>query len=196
MSIDNLFPDHPPPKKHVTLQQRLLDYMRKNRIITEEVYRSEIGGKSVSAALHNIKRRGLLEPGEYILPDKMVGAHGASAPAYRLVKESSTLDIPQKEPELDVNRVGKEPDIGDFAEEPEIGASDFAEYIGEDEEPPVLKNTPPEVSSIVVGVSGHQPELIIMFMGDEYKPLRHVMNLTEVKYLITNLMAFIPQPKE
>jgi len=184
MSTDNLFPDEPKPKRKKKLQQQLLDYLRTGEIITEAIYRKEIGGKSVSAAIHNLKIRGHFEEGEFIVNEKVKDSEGNQVHGYRLAKETRHVDFSQKE--LDEG----------FVEESEIEGNDFSESFKEDAEDIVLNNAPPEVSSIVVGVKGDQPELIIMFMGDEYKPLRHVMTQTEVRYLITNLMAFIPLPQE
>jgi hypothetical protein len=191
MSTDNLFPDHSSPKKKpTTFQQRLLDYIREHKIITEEIYREKIGGRSVSAALHNIKNRGLLNPGEYVLSDKIVGSHGFILPAYRLVRESPPLDVQQKEPELDANRFAQQPDITAFAEEPE----GLWGVPNPEEEPHVPEHDTPEVSSIVVGVNRNQPELIIMFKGD-FKPLRHLLTHMEVRYLSMNLEPFMPKKR-
>jgi hypothetical protein len=190
MTIENLFPEEQKPKK-MRLQEKLLDYIRAGNEVTEEVYQQEIGGKSVSAALHNLESRGHLEPGEHILRGKTLDENGFTVPSYRLIREAP-LDVPQKESEL--NAKSFEPEE---TKELEIGASDFAEYIGDsDEEPPELLPSMPEVETILVGVRGSQPELIIMFEGDEFKPLRHVMTEMEVRYLITNLMAFMTKGQE
>jgi hypothetical protein len=178
MSTDNLFPDEPKPKRRKKLQQRVLEYLREGHTITEEIYKKDFGGSSVSAVLHNLKIRDLYEPGEHIIRDRSLDSSGVWVPSYRLVKEAPVVveDIPEEKTE-----------IGMFKED--------AEDIWEDEEPPVPEYDTPEVSSIVVGVNRHQPELIIMFKGD-FKPLRHVMTQMEVRYLMTNLLPFMPKPKE
>jgi hypothetical protein len=189
MTIENLFPEEPKSKKKGLLQEKLLDYIRAGNEVTEEVYQQEIGGKSVSAALHNLESRGHLEPGEHILRGKTLDENGFTVPSYRLIKEAP-VDVPQKKTELDVKSFESEE-----TEELEPRASDFAEYIW-DEEPSELLPSIPEVETIVVGVRGTQPELIIMFEGEEFKPLRHVMTEMEVRYLITNLMAFMTNKGE
>lgn len=176
MNTDSLFPDEPKPKRKKRLQHQLLDYLREGHTITEEIYRNEFGGSSVSAVLHNLKIRNQYETGEHIIRDKALDSSGVWIPSYRLVKEATVEDISDEEPEA-----------GGFKED--------AEDIWEDEEPPVPEHDTPEVSSIVVGVNGHDPELIIMFKGD-FKPLRHVMTQMEVRYLMTNLLPFMPKPKE
>jgi hypothetical protein len=188
MTIENLFPEEQKPKK-MRLQEKLLDYIRAGNEVTEEVYQQEIGGKSVSAALHNLESRGHLEPGEHILRGKTLDENGFTVPSYRLIREAP-VDVPQKKTELDAKSF--EP------EELEPGASDFAEYIRDEDIPefPELLPSMPEVETIVVGVRGTQPELIIMFEGEEFKPLRHIMTEMEVRYLITNLMAFMTKNPE
>jgi hypothetical protein len=198
---EDLFPEEPKPekKRHVSKQRRLLDYLRMGKPITEEIYNSEIGGRSVSAAIHNIKIRGGFEKGEYIVRDKMLSPEGSWVPSYRLVKESP-VDIPQKEQELDEKRFSKEPEVGAFFEEPPLEMVDreintWIGYVEEESEVPPVLNDTPMVSSIVVGVRRHEPELIVMFEGD-FKPLRHVLTKMEVQYLLTNLDAFRPKKRE
>jgi hypothetical protein len=176
MSTDNLFPDPGPKRKR--LQEQVLEYLRAGHTITEEIYRNELGGSSISAVLHNLKIRKLYEPGEFLVRDKTLDSTGVWVASYRLAKEApvSIEDIPDEEHPEPLGH----PEDGGFKE---------------DAEDIVFEQSPPEVESIMVGVKGFQPELIIMFKGD-FRPLRHVMTPTEVRYLITNLMAFVNMPKE
>jgi hypothetical protein len=167
-----LFPEHndnqedvKTPRVKGKIQKDLLAWMRSGKEITEELFFSEIGGKSVTAAFSNLKRRGYFKPDEAIVRVDGLDSKGQYTPAYRLAK----IAIPEATP--------------DVADSPAIVTSH--EDIDED----VFIDNTPRVASIGVHVANNQPMLYITFEGD-YKPLQHVMGEMEVSYLLANLEPF------
>jgi hypothetical protein len=153
------------PKARGRIQRDLLAWMRSGKKITEELFNAEIGGKSVTAAFSNLKRRGYFKSDEAIVRVDGVDSKGLHTPAYILAK----LSIPETRLESDGL--------------PTV----IAPYDGIDDG--VFIDDTPLVRSIGVHVHNNKPLLYITFEGD-FKPLQHVMGEMEVSYLLANLEPF------
>lgn len=80
------------PRKGVTLQSKLVQYIRNHGSITETEYREKIGGKSVSAALHNLRLCGMLVQGVEFIDS---GREYATDGSYEMRDHLRTIQKPE-----------------------------------------------------------------------------------------------------
>jgi hypothetical protein len=168
-----LFPEHNEQnaengrKRKGQIQQALLEWIRTGKEINEEIFNKEIGGKSLTAAFSNLKRRGFIEPDEQVIRGDGKDSRGEYIPSYRLVRVPPAMNGTQSAP----------PDI-----EPDEPYED------------VSFHDTPHVQSIGVHVANGKPMLFITFDDPRFKPLSHVMGDMEVSYLLSNLEPFRRKP--
>lgn len=89
-------------RKGATLQAKLIQYIRAHGSITESEYREKIGGKSVSAALHNLRLCGMLVQGaEFIDSNREYNTDGSCEMRYHLrtIKPAEPVKAAEVAPE-------------------------------------------------------------------------------------------------